>query len=229
MQHKYNGETMNGIEDHNGANAETLAEGYKKIDRRKVNPELFDYLETIQSEGKALKVLDIGCGAGNDAIIIAKMGHNVVGVEPSDLRDIAERDHSHPKIRYVEGRLPLLPHILQEPEIFDVVILSAVYQYIHPEDRVQSIWQIGSILKEGGRIFLNYPSPPSRPYQYEITPGQLRHDIRQANQHLEGPAILSDTFRITAIPDSRGRQSLDGRELNFYNCEIKKCCPANRI
>jgi SAM-dependent methyltransferase len=183
----------------------------------------------MQSEGQILKVLDIGCGAGNDAMIIAKMGHDVVGVEPSDLRIIAERDHFHPKIRYIDGRLPVLPRILKEPEMFDVAILSAVYQYIHPEDRVQSLWQIGSILKENGRLFLNYPSPPSRPHQYEITPEQLRHDIRQANEHLEGRARLSDLFRMTVMLDSRGRKSLDGRELNFYNCEIIKRAPSKTL
>jgi len=213
---------MNGINDHNGENAERLAEGYKNIDRKKVNPELFSYLELMSSKGVRLKVLDIGSGAGNDAILIASMGHFVVGVEPSDLRKIAERDHSHPNIDYRNGRLPLLSNALKQDEIFDVTLLSAVLQYIHPNNRVESLIQIGLVLKEDGRLYINYPSPPSRPYQYEITDIRILSDFHQANLSLSPENQFPEDLNFTSIPDSRGRKSLDGRVIQFHNYEIIK-------
>jgi len=48
--------------------------------------------------GKTLRVLDVGCGQGRDALFIARMGHLVVGVDNSsngisDLRSMARREN----------------------------------------------------------------------------------------------------------------------------------------
>lgn len=51
-----------------------------------------------QLEQKDVRVLDVGCGQGRDAIFIARKGHRVVGVDVSkngirDLKDVAAREN----------------------------------------------------------------------------------------------------------------------------------------
>src|SRR5207245_1025188 len=118
-------------------NATSLAEGYAKIDRRSVHPNLFEYLAAASHTGSVLDVLDIGAGSGNDAFAIAQLGHKVTAVEPSALLDIALRDHTNPRITYVRDALPNLTS--QQDKQFDVVLLSAVWQYIDPSERVESL------------------------------------------------------------------------------------------
>jgi SAM-dependent methyltransferase len=55
-----------------------------------------DFFE--QQTGEALRVLDVGCGQGRDALFIARKGHSVVGVDLSpngirDLNDAAGREN----------------------------------------------------------------------------------------------------------------------------------------
>jgi tellurite methyltransferase len=52
--------------------------------------ELVDFFKQI--DGPPLRVLDIGCGQGRDALFIARLGHQVVGVDisPNGIRDLAK-------------------------------------------------------------------------------------------------------------------------------------------
>jgi SAM-dependent methyltransferase len=211
---------QDGINDHNGENAETLAAGYKIINRKSIFSEIFEFIDKATASGKKLRVLDIGSGAGNDAIEIAKFGHYVVGIEPSDLRHVAIRDHSHPNIQYRDGLLPKLGTV-NEDEKFDLVIMSAVWQYIDPAERVESLARIADILNPDGKLVLSYPSPPSRIHQYEVSPEMLKADIEAANALLPKSNKLSISGEPVVIPDSRGRKSLDGRELNFFRYTIE--------
>lgn len=55
------------------------------------NPALVAFFQ--QFDGQNLRVLDVGCGQGRDAVFIARLGHNVVGVDISEngVRDLNER------------------------------------------------------------------------------------------------------------------------------------------
>lgn len=211
----------NGIQDHNGTNADKLAAGYKSIDRKSVHPELFKKLQAAAEKGIRLHILDIGCGSGDDAIAMARLGHKVIGVEPSDLRKIAIRDHAHPDIDYRNGQLPNLKAAIHYSETFDVILMSAVLQYVDPAEAPVAFEQMALSLKPEGEIFLSYPSPPSRPHQYEITPDDLKRMIHKANENLPSLKKLSAAFQMAVKPDSRGRKSLDGRALNFYSCIVQ--------
>lgn len=208
------------ISDHNGEKAEELAMGYKQIDRLEINPELFSFLKRAANEDRILRILDIGCGSGNDAIEMANIGHSIVGVEPSDLRMIAIRDQSHPDIDYRDGKLPCLSTVISDEEKFDVILLSAVFQYIKPFERVDALKEIALKLKEGGKLFINYPSPPSRQYQYECGPADLEKAIQEANEDLPQQQKLKSKLQPSIIPDTRGRKSSDGRNINFYYYKI---------
>lgn len=204
-----------GINDHNGELAESLAQGYKTLDRRSIYPEIYAMTDRAAANGQSLHILDIGAGAGNDAIEMAQAGHHVVAIEPSDLRHIAERDHPHAHIDYRDDVLPELKTIARE-EQFDMVMMSAVWQYIDPSERVAALVRIGQAMRPGGTLVFTYPSPPSRPHQFEASPEMVKADMDAANQQLPRHRQLSLSGEPSILPDSRGRKSSDGRDIHFY-------------
>lgn len=58
-------------------------------------PNIVDFFDKLGRQN--IRVLDVGCGQGRDAIFIARMGHRVVGVDISAngircLKDVAEKE-----------------------------------------------------------------------------------------------------------------------------------------
>lgn len=215
-----------GIDDHSNQ-AEALASGYATTNRRKVHTQLFSDLEAAARDGTSLSILDIGAGSGDDAFEMAKLGHQVCAVEPSALLDIAKRDHAHPAITYINDALPNLDRLPEQQ--FDVVLMSAVLQYIDPAERVDSLERVGHLLKPGGKLVVMYPSPPSRDHQFEITQETFMQELQQANSRLPSHKQLTLAGEAEISLDTRGRKGLNGQDLQFYNYELASAGQAKRV
>ncbi len=109
-------------------------------------------------KGKGEKILDFGCGTGEFLSTMNKAGWEVTGVEPSDSARlkaeilIARKVHSS-----LEGALS---------EKFDVITAWHVLE--HVPDLTQTIFQLKSLLKKDGIIFIavpNYQSPDADFYK----------------------------------------------------------------
>lgn len=101
-------------------------------------------------------VLDVGAGSGRDAAWFAARGYEVFAVEPAgSLRDMAARHHTHPRIHWIDDRLPGLDRITKAGTTFDVVWLSAVWMHIPPGERPRAFRKLANCLRPGGRLFLS--------------------------------------------------------------------------
>lgn len=100
-------------------------------------------------------VLDIGAGSGRDAAWFAKQGHEVFAVEPArGLRDQAASQHDHPRIHWIDDRLPGLDHIGRSATAWDLIWLSAVWMHIRPADRARAFRKLANRLRPGGRMII---------------------------------------------------------------------------
>ena len=202
-----------GIDDHTH-NADVLAKGYAQVDRKHCRSHFFDFLQTAAQSGKSLEVLDIGAGSGNDANIIAQMGHKVTAIEPSGLLDIAIRDHSHPNITYVKDTLPMLAS--QQDKQFDMIMSSAVWAYIEPEEREASLRRIATLLKPQGKLVITFHVSPAREYQLEISSETFKRELEAVNRTLPKHQRLQMDEEPSITADPRGRKTLDGKDLGFH-------------
>src|ERR1700744_504488 len=93
-----------------------------------------DILPAIDAKAKTagpLRVLDIGAGSGAAAAILAARGRQVLAVGPSEkLLDLARQKVTDSGIEYLQDELPALSQVKARGETFDIVFLSAVWQYI---------------------------------------------------------------------------------------------------
>ena len=111
-------------------------------------------------------VLDIGAGTGRDAAGFAALGHRVVAVEPTAaLRLGAMALHPSPRIEWVDDALPDLDLVRRRGEVFDLIMLNAVWMHLDKRQRRRAMPRVASLLRPGGTLIMSQrygPVPPGR-------------------------------------------------------------------
>ncbi len=114
--------------------------------------------EALIKEGEIepRRALDIGCGRGDNAIMLAMNGCDVTGI---DLFEDAISDakakviERHVKVNFVVGNVLSMDQLFMEAE-FDIVIDSVLFHAVTDEDRPVFARQIHRVLKPGGKYFM---------------------------------------------------------------------------
>jgi len=117
--------------------------------------------------GPPSRVLDIGAGTGRDAAWLAGKGHKVVAVEPvREFREAGMALHPDDRISWVDDRLPALERLPEEPCLYDLILVVAVWQHVPAKDHGQAIRTLVRKLSPEGRLVISLrhgPGSPIRP------------------------------------------------------------------
>ena len=194
----------NSIIDVYSAAADRLAADYEAIDPSGFRQAFADLLPT----GSDRLALDIGAGSGRDAARLTNLGFSVVAVEPAKgFREVAKRLRPSSPVRWLDDRLPALSTTYQLGLAFDVILLSAVWQHVAPDNRRRAFRKMAALLKPKGLlvIVLRFgPAPAGRP-MFEVSVGEIEALARE-----HGLAVN----RVTApMPDSSGRQGVSWQTM----------------
>jgi ubiquinone/menaquinone biosynthesis C-methylase UbiE len=144
-------------------------------------------------EVKPGRALDIGCGRGENAIMLAMNGFDVTGI---DLAEIAISDakakaaERHVNVNFVVGDVLRMDQLFKESE-FDVVIDSFLFHTMSDEERPIFARQVYKVLKPGGRYFMLSFSDkdPAGPGPRRISKAEIEH-------------TFTPLFKIIYIADS---------------------------
>jgi SAM-dependent methyltransferase len=100
---------------------------------------------------RGAEVLDLGCGTGIYSVMLAEeLDATVTGVEPSArMRDVAERENAHPRVRYLDGAAERIP--LAEASV-DAALLSYVVH--HMDDRDAGAAELARVVRPGGLVLV---------------------------------------------------------------------------
>lgn len=143
------------ISQYNGQVSELTAK-YESLRFEDVHLHLIPYLPEFPAT-----ILDLGCGTGRDAAWLAERGYDVVAVEPSTLMlEAAKRIHPHSRICWLQDSMPDLKKTLRLGMSFDVIMLSAVWMHIAPEDRARVFRKLVTLLKPNGIVSLSLRHGP---------------------------------------------------------------------
>jgi ubiquinone/menaquinone biosynthesis C-methylase UbiE len=102
------------------------------------------------------RALDMGCGRGDNAIMLAINGCNVTGidiVEDAITDAKAKAIKHHVKVNFVVGNVLQMDRLFAEAK-FDIVIDSGLFHVMTDEERPVFAWQIHRVLKPGGKYFM---------------------------------------------------------------------------
>lgn len=105
----------------------------------------------LPSPAQHRRVLDIGCGQGTQAIRLASLGFQVVGIDPSDeLLAQAKKESLHlaKNLKFLKGTLEDVP--AEAGTDFDVVCCHGVLMYLHALQ--PAIKRLTELSRKGGLI-----------------------------------------------------------------------------
>ena len=114
-------------------------------------PEIAAFFEAYEKEGA--QILDLGCGQGRDAIMMARHGHNVIGVDTSETGVHQMEEDAKREDLQVRGVIADITSF----EIgggFDVVILDRVLHMLAEEDRITVLSRVMRRAFQGGFILI---------------------------------------------------------------------------
>ncbi|MER6713194.1 MULTISPECIES: class I SAM-dependent methyltransferase [unclassified Streptomyces] len=157
-----------GVQAYYAESAELLARAYESVSFESVHGALLDLLPEPPA-----RVLDVGAGTGRDAAALAGRGFTVDAVEPvTELRRVAERLHQGTGVTWRAGALPSLQGV-QGP--YDVVLLSAVWMHLRPEERPVAMRRLAGLLAPRGilLITLRRGEPPEGRRMFDIPPEEV--------------------------------------------------------
>lgn len=129
------------------------------------------------------RVLEIGAGTGRDAAGFAALGHSVVAVEPTAVfRTRAAILHPSSAIEWIDDSLPDLAMILARGEIFDVVLMTAVWMHLDAGQRHRAMPNVAALIRPGGLAFmtLRHGPVPSGRRMFAVTADETIRLARQA-------------------------------------------------
>lgn len=162
--------------------AANLADGYETLSFESAHPALLSLISAKFGD-RPLSVLDVGAGTGRDASWFAERGHHIVAVEPSPaMQEIGKRLHPNPRIDWRFDSLPELPEVQASGEKYDLIVLSAVWMHVKPEERTKALSTLQALLKPDGMIYLTLRIGPSEPARgiYRVSLAGLEEALGQS-------------------------------------------------
>lgn len=175
-----------GVLEEYALDAERLFESFEEVSSAEVYAPVANLLPALPS-----RIADIGAGTGRDAAWFAAQGHSVLAVEPTKFfRTAGKALHPSPRIEWLADALPGLERTLARGEVFDRVILCAVWQHLCDEVRALAMPNLTRLLAPDGLLIMSLRHGPDEPGCYP----SLREDV----EALAGASRLKLAFACEA-------------------------------
>lgn len=147
-------------------------------------------------EGKVCKILDVGCGTGFFALMLAEHGHEAIGIDLTEhmilhAQEIAEYQGSKAQFLVMDAEQPEFPD-----ETFDMVVTRNLTWTLPHVEKAYKEWM--RVLKKGG-VLLNfdadYGHDPAEKAQSQLPPEHAhRHLSKEMNQECDA---IKETLSIS--------------------------------
>ncbi len=100
------------------------------------------------------RVLDIGCGTGENAIFLADLGHDVLGLDIAPTAIAQARRKATERSVAASFAVADARDLFDLGQAFDTVIDSGVFHVFADEDRARFVSSLATLLSSGGRCFV---------------------------------------------------------------------------
>lgn len=193
-----------------------LAEIYDPLDQDRSDLDLYADLAT---ELGARSVLDIGCGTGTFACLLALRGVDVTGVDPSSASvDVARRKPGAERVRWLTGDASTLP-----PLQVDLVTMTAnvAQVFLTDHDWASTLRAARAALRPGGFLVFETRDPAREGWREWNREESYRRVEIPGHGTVESWVILTDlespfvSFRWTFVFESDGTTLTSDSTIRF--------------
>jgi SAM-dependent methyltransferase len=146
---------------------------------------------SIAAELGADRVLDVGCGTGCLAILLAGTGRTVVGVDPSAASlDVARSKDDSSTVTWVHGDAAAVPAARAD---LAVMTGNVAQVFLTDEEWAQALQRIGAALRPRGYLVFETRRPGRRAWEeWAAETGPVRRDVA-------GSGLVERRLEVTAV------------------------------
>ncbi|MFF8958008.1 class I SAM-dependent methyltransferase [Streptomyces sp. NPDC014894] len=161
-------------------------------------------LVELSGAGPSERVLDIGCGTGYLAGLLAHAvapGGTVTGVDPAPaMIDYARRHARQDHCEFVRGVAEELP---RADGSFDLVVSSLAFHHIPEDRRERALGEMFRVLRPGGRLLLADFRPPRGRAALRLVGATVGPVMRDNRVDLLTPMVRGAGFTVSASGELR--------------------------
>jgi cyclopropane fatty-acyl-phospholipid synthase-like methyltransferase len=158
------------------------------------------------------RVLDAGCGTGENALYFAGLGHEVWGVDSAPTAIERARRKAQERGLTVEFRVHDSLALEELGRTFDTVTDSGLFHVFGDEDRARYVEGLARVLGSGGRYFMlcfSDRQPGPFPLPRRVTQEEIR-------------AAFADGWRVDEIAETRFAQRFFPEGAFAWRCSITR-------
>jgi ubiquinone/menaquinone biosynthesis C-methylase UbiE len=142
----------------------------------------------------AQSVLDLGCGTGVFALLLADRGITVTGVDPAGASlDVARAKPGAERVRWIQGDASAIP----PGTAVDAVTMTAnvAQVFVTDVDWIGTLTAIRDVLRPGGRLLFESRDPERRAWE------EWTEELTRGTTDVPGVGRVTDWVHVTGVSE----------------------------